>query len=92
VKTGIRILRGGNIQDSQINLYNDDVFIPQYFFDKEKQVRQEDIIVVASTGSKTLIGKAGFAYQDLTNVQIGAFLRIIRPESKNLRVIFIGIT
>jgi type I restriction enzyme S subunit len=92
VETGIRILRGGNIQDSRINLYEDDVFIPQHFFDAEKQVQQGDIIIVSSTGSKTLIGKAGFSYADLKNIQIGAFLRVIRPESKNLagylRVIF----
>jgi type I restriction enzyme S subunit len=89
---GIRVLRGGNIQDTQINLYEDDVFLPDFFFDEEKQVRQGDIIIVASTGSETLIGKAGFAYTTFANVQIGAFLRIIRPElvelSGYLRVIF----
>ena len=51
-----------------------------------------DIIIVASTGSFDLIGKAGYIEQDIPNAQIGAFLRIVRPInssiSQYLRLIF----
>ena len=55
---GTRILRGGNIQAMKIILAEDDVFLPTVYNDAEKQIRFGDILIVASTGSKTVIGKA----------------------------------
>ncbi|MDE6284494.1 MAG: restriction endonuclease subunit S, partial [Bacilli bacterium] len=78
-QNGVRILRGGNINNLYVTPYQDDVFLPESYRDKEKQVRVNDIIIVASTGSKTIIGKAGYIDRVLNNTQIGAFLRIIRP-------------
>ena len=76
---GIRILRGGNVNDLKITTFPEDVFLPEKYYDTDKQVRKNDIIVVASTGSKTVIGKAGYVDVDFSNTQIGAFLRIVRP-------------
>ena len=76
---GIRILRGGNVNDLKITTFPEDVFLPEKYYDTDKQVRKNDIIVVASTGSKTVIGKAGYVDIDISNTQIGAFLRIVRP-------------
>ncbi|HBN00354.1 MAG TPA: hypothetical protein DD384_03875 [Firmicutes bacterium] len=76
---GIRILRGGNIGELTIQLQQDDVFLPYKYLDEEKQIKNGDIIIVASTGSKIAIGRAGFAEKDYPNTQIGAFLRIVRP-------------
>ena len=76
---GIRILRGGNVNDLKITTFPEDVFLPEKYYDTDKQVRKNDIIVVASTGSKTVIGKAGYVDIDIFNTQIGAFLRIVRP-------------
>ena len=53
--------------------------MPEKYYDTDKQIRKNDIIVVASTGSKTVIGKAGYVDIDIFNTQIGAFLRIVRP-------------
>lgn len=78
---GIRILRGGNIGNLTIQIQQDDVFLPAKYFDEEKQVRIGDVIIVASTGSKVAIGRAGFVEKDYSNTQIGAFLRIIRPNN-----------
>lgn len=75
---GIRILRGGNIQNNQLLLFDDDVFLPASYYDEEKNIKKYDIIIVASTGSKTVIGKPAFIEDDYNNTQIGAFLRIIR--------------
>lgn len=76
---GIRILRGGNINDLKVSLFSDDVFLPESYFDAEKQVKLNDVVIVASTGSKAVIGKAGYIDRDIPNTQIGAFLRLVRP-------------
>lgn len=81
---GIRILRGGNIQENEVSSCEDDVFLPQEYFDEEKQIKKNDILIVASTGSKAVIGKTGFVENDFDNTQIGAFLRIVRPISSML--------
>ena len=81
---GIRVLRGGNIHNSRIIDCSDDVFLPISYQNDDNQVQQGDIIVVASTGSKTLIGKTGFADRNIPKTQIGAFLRIVRPKQKAL--------
>jgi len=81
---GIRVLRGGNIQNGKVFCCSDDVFIPFSYQNKENQVQYGDIIVVASTGSQTLIGKTGFVDSNIPKTQIGAFLRIVRPKQKAL--------
>lgn len=78
-REGVRILRGGNIQNNELYLYDDDVFVPFELYDNEKNIAKNDIIIVASTGSKAVIGKPAFIRKTYENVQIGAFLRIIRP-------------
>ncbi|MCA6046761.1 restriction endonuclease subunit S [Bacteroides thetaiotaomicron] len=82
--TGIRVLRGGNIQNGKVIDCFDDVFISLSYQNNDNQVQRGDIIVVASTGSQTLIGKTGFADRDIPKTQIGAFLRIVRPKLKTL--------
>jgi type I restriction enzyme S subunit len=83
-KSGFRILRGGNIQEMKVLVDEDDIFLPSKYADAEKTVRKGDILIVASTGSKTVIGKAGYIDRDLPNTMIGAFLRICRAHSLEL--------
>lgn len=78
-KNGIRILRGGNIQSMQVVIDDDDVFLPFSYSEPDKQIQAGDILIVASTGSKTVIGKAGYVDRSIPNTMIGAFLRICRP-------------
>lgn len=91
-KNGIRILRGGNIQNMKILFDENDVFLPSPYVDVEKEVREGDILIVASTGSKAVIGKPGYAEKDLKHTMIGAFLRICRPYSpyvkKYIKILF----
>ena len=77
--SGYRILRGGNIQQMKVFLEDDDVFLPEQYKDDDKLIRAGDILVVASTGSKAVIGKAGYVDRPIPNTMIGAFLRICRP-------------
>ena len=78
----IRILRGGNINDLRVTPFSDDVYLPETYYDPDKQVQIDDVLIVASTGSKEVIGKAGYVIEPLENTQIGAFLRIVRPLLK----------
>jgi len=78
---GIRILRGGNIQNGGIFLCDDDVFINASLTNDSNTIHKGDIAIVASTGSSELIGKAAIATRDYPRTQIGAFLRIARPKS-----------
>ncbi len=77
--SGYRILRGGNIQQMKVLLAEDDVFLPEQYRDDDKLIREGDILIVASTGSKAVIGKAGYVDRPIHNTMIGAFLRICRP-------------
>lgn len=77
---GIRILRGGNIQNKAIVTKSDDVFLPLEYSNCENQIRVGDTILVASTGSVEVLGKAATCFSDLPNTQIGAFMRIVRPK------------
>ena len=77
--SGIRILRGGNIQSYKLILEDSDVFLPLEYRDEEKNIQPGDTILVASTGSKSVIGKPSFVDKEYPNTQIGAFLRIARP-------------
>lgn len=83
-KSGYRILRGGNIQQMKILLDETDVFLPEKYRDEDKLIRKGDILIVASTGSKAVIGKAGFVDLDVSDIMIGAFLRICRPYSLDM--------
>ena len=77
--SGYRILRGGNIQQMKVLLAEDDVFLPEQYRDDDKLIREGDVLIVASTGSKAVIGKAGYVDRPIHNTMIGAFLRICRP-------------
>ena len=77
---GMRILRGGNIQNGVILQKTDDVFLPMSYANSENQVRKYDTIIVSSTGSVEALAKAATCFEDMPNTQIGAFLRIIRPK------------
>ena len=77
---GIRILRGGNIQSGKIIHRSDDVFLPATYSDCNNQVQYGDTVLVASTGSVEVLGKAATCFTEMKHCQIGAFLRIVRPK------------
>ena len=81
-KNGIRVLRGGNIQAQSIVTKENDLFLPSSYKNKENQLQIGDTVIVASTGSVEVLGKAATCFKELPNTQIGAFLRIVRPKEK----------
>ena len=78
--SGIKVIRGGNIQAGEIIECDDDVYVDNRYADPTNNIYKGDIVLVASTGSQQLIGKTGFATRDYVQTQIGAFLRILRPK------------
>ncbi len=91
--TGVRILRGGNIQRESIELKSTDIFLPDTYKSKYNQIQVGDTIIVASTGSAQALGKAATCFIEMPNTQIGAFLRIVRPkEEKFAMLVSIALT
>jgi len=85
----VRILRGGNIQNDDYFLLEDDYFVPKDIVSNDQLLRKYDIILVSSTGSKQAIGKAAIIKEELNNLSVGAFLRIIRIY-ENIQKKYIG--
>lgn len=75
------ILRGGNIQDGKLDFEtNDNVYVDDSLVNPNQKIRKDDVVIVGSTGSKKLIGKAGIAENDLKTVSFGAFLMLLRTD------------
>jgi len=80
----IYILRGGNIQDGRIDFETDDnVYVKSHLVNPKQYIQKDDVVIVGSTGSKKLIGKAGIAEDKLANVSFGAFLMLLRTYTVN---------
>lgn len=78
----ILILRGGNIQDGKIVLSQDDVYVNERHVKPEQRLQRGDVVIVSSTGSKLLIGKAAHVKDDIQDIAFGAFLSLLRPVNE----------
>ncbi|HEY9170438.1 MAG TPA: restriction endonuclease subunit S [Lutibacter sp.] len=76
----VPILRAGNIQNSRIT-YNDFVYIPKEGIKNVQLLKQGDILIAASSGSKSIVGKAAMILQDM-NAGFGAFCKVLRPNKE----------
>lgn len=74
------ILRGGNIQDGEIVDGKDNVYVPLDLIKKEQFIQEHDVVIVGSTGSKNLIGKAATSLYNSDKISFGAFLMNIRAS------------
>ena len=76
-KDSVVLLRANNIQDGKINF--DDVQYVDISKVKQRQMlRKGDILICASSGSKSLVGKAALVTSDL-EATFGAFCCVVRP-------------
>ncbi|MCL2007367.1 MAG: restriction endonuclease subunit S [Treponema sp.] len=73
------IMRGGNIVEGNLN-FDDNVFVNKSFVSSNQYVRRHDVIIVSSTGSTKVIGKAGISDADYSDIAFGAFLTLVRPR------------
>ena len=73
----IPILRANNIQNSLV--LNDLVYVPNDFVQEEQMIREGDIVLAMSSGSKDLVGKSAQANRDI-NAAFGTFCGLIRAK------------
>ncbi len=76
------IMRGGNIGEGYIDIDADSVYVDLHLVNEDQLIKKNDIIIVASTGSTKVIGRAGVSLVDYSNVAFGAFLMVVRPNKK----------
>ncbi|MCG9792799.1 restriction endonuclease subunit S [Flavobacterium algicola] len=74
------ILRGGNIQDGEIVDGKDNVYVSVDLIKNEQFIQKHDVVIVGSTGSKNLIGKAATSLFESDKISFGAFLMNIRAS------------
>lgn len=76
----VELLRANNIDDGQLNFSNL-IYVPKSKVSDKQYIKKNDIVIAASSGSLSVVGKAGA----LTNGRLctfGAFCKVLRPNSK----------
>ncbi len=81
--SSIILLRANNIQDGKLVL-DDVVFVDKSKVRAEQLLKQGDVLICTSSGSKELVGKAAFVEADM-NVTFGAFCKVVRPVMEHPR-------
>lgn len=75
----IPILRANNIQNDKLD-YNDLVWVIKSRISHDQFLRQGDVVVATSSGSKHLVGKAA-SFDGKQKISCGAFCAILRPNN-----------
>ncbi|MCA3147130.1 MAG: restriction endonuclease subunit S [Rhodocyclaceae bacterium] len=75
----VPVLRATNIQDAKLVLDSDLVFVAERNVSPDQLLREGDIVVATSSGSKHLVGKSGQLHA-AWKVSFGAFCATIRPR------------
>lgn len=76
------IMRGGNIEEGNINIDADNVYVDKSIVVESQFIKKNDVIIVTSTGSTKVIGRAGISNDNYSDVAFGAFLTLARPNGK----------
>ena len=71
------LLRANNIDNGQIN-FDDIVYVDRRKVSKQQYLQKGDILICASSGSKSLVGKAAQVDFD-GEYTFGAFCTVVRP-------------
>lgn len=74
------VLRGGNIQNGVVVNQDDNVYVNKEIVRENLLLKKGDIIIVSSTGSSKLIGKAASIKKEFVGETYGAFLTNIRSR------------
>ena len=78
VENGYLVLRGNNLTDNGLafleNIYVDEKVA------KGIEIKKDDVVLVSSTGSSKVIGRACVVEKDYEKTTIGAFLLLCRPK------------
>ena len=74
------VMRGGNIKEGEIDIDADNIYVDKELVSKEQYIKKHDVVIVSSTGSTKVIGRAGISFADYDDVAFGAFLTLVRPN------------
>jgi len=86
---GTPILRANNIKENGILNLDDLMYVIDSKISDEQKLRTNDIVVVASSGNKKLVGKIARIYQIDQQLSFGAFMYCIRPKSIEPRYLYL---
>lgn len=81
-KNDCLVMRGGNILEGAIDIEAENIYVDKSLVKFEQYIQENDIIIVSSTGSKKVIGRAGISFANYSDVSFGAFLMLVRPKQK----------
>jgi type I restriction enzyme S subunit len=76
----VELLRANNIDDGQLNFSNL-IYVPKSKVSDKQYIKKNDIVIAASSGSLSVVGKAG-ALTNERQCTFGAFCKVLRPNSK----------
>ena len=79
------VLRGGNILEGAIDIEAENIYVDKSLIKSEQYIQENDIIIVSSTGSKKVIGRAGISFANYSDVSFGAFLMLARPKEQSCK-------
>jgi type I restriction enzyme, S subunit len=79
-KSLIPILRATNIQNRRI-IETDLVYVPIEYVKEPQLLKQSDVLIAASSGSLSIVGKAAAIQTDL-DASFGAFCKVLRPKTE----------
>lgn len=76
----ILVLRGGNIDSKTEELiYDDNIYVDSSIPNSNQYLKVGDTLIVASSGTKTSVGKSSFIHEVDDNVSFGGFMMVVRP-------------
>lgn len=78
-ENSIILLRANNIDEGKIN-FEDVVYVDKSKVSETQILRENDILICASSGSKNLVGKAA-SFNGNIECTFGAFCKVIRPRN-----------
>lgn len=79
----ILVLRGGNIDSkSEKLIFTDNIYVDKNIPNSNQYLHVGDTLIVASSGTKTSVGKSTFIDEIDSNVSFGGFMMVVRPYSE----------
>jgi len=75
----VALLRANNIQNGKID-FDDLIYLPRNIVKDEQIVREDDIVMATSSGSRTVVGKMARVTEREEGITFGAFCGVLRPR------------
>ena len=79
----ILVLRGGNIDSKTEQLiFDDNIYVDKSIPNTNQYLCSGDTLIVASSGTKTSVGKSAYISEIDDNISFGGFMMVVRPYSE----------